>query len=388
MNRSWATGLAVFVAVCAVAALAVPATAAVVSVDVTTTPDPAPPGSNVTVTTTVEHHGPEDSSVNVQRVELATAPEGGETVERRVPARRIQTGEQVALNLSEEFDRAGEYQRYVRVRVRETPSRVTTVVRPVNVTVAQTHPATSLSASPLDANGETNLALTVANGLPNEVRGVQVDLESDDLTIQQRSHVVSGVPSGDEATVRTVASADEGGEATVDATLTYVTADGESRSVTRTLSTTLDERGSAATIELTGVRYDRQGDELVVSGSASNLGTSNVSSVLVGVGDGDGGNGTAGPAQTEATYFVGTVPANDYKPFTVRAALPDDPAGTLEVPIEIGYDRRGDRLTRTVTRTYSPGTEVGETQSAGPLPAVGVALVLVLGGVLAYRRFR
>lgn len=370
----------------AVTLIAVPATAAVVSVDVTTSPEPAPPGSNVTFSTTVSNLGPDDANVNVQRVELRTTADGnGELVEQRVVSRSLRSGEETSVALHEEFDQAGEYQRFVHVRIRESANDVTTAVRPVNVTVRQTHPATSLSSSTLDANGETDLTLTVANGLPDVVRGLEVELESDDLDVQQRQHVLSAIEAGAQSTVTTSAAADDEGEATVDATLSYVTADGESRSVTRTLSTSIDEGGTAAAIELTGLRIEEEGDELVVSGSASNLGSANVSSVLIAVGE--GGNGSVEPAQTEDDYFVGGIPGNDFESFTVRAALPEDPPETTTIPLEISYDRRGDRITRTVTREYSPSTDETEQSGNATVPLV-LGLVVIAGGAIAWRRYR
>jgi len=108
------------------------------------------------------------------------------------------------------------------------------MVRPVTVSIGQSHPATSLSADDVSLSGSTDLSLTVANGLPNEVRGVEIELRSDDVSLMEDRHVVSSLKPGNEAVVDVPVRNVSTGTKTVEADITYLTADGESRTVSRT----------------------------------------------------------------------------------------------------------------------------------------------------------
>lgn len=363
---------------------------AVVAVEVEATPDPADPGTNVTVETTVENVHTGGEAVRVQRADLREGEtrDSTRTDDVRV-TESVQPGTETTVRLHEEFDETGEFDRYVHLKLLSPDGEVIQVVRPVTVEVRQNHPSLSLSGGDASPSGDADLTLTVANGLPQEVRGVTLDVESDSLTVTEDRRVVSSLGPGNEAQLTVPAEDVEPGQQRVEVRMSYVTADGESRSTTETLTTTTHDDDSPGTVDLTGLRVAQDGDVLEVRGSASNVGSTNVSGVLVEVADGDG----VAPAQNQASYFVGEVDASDYSSFEVRAALDTVTNETVTVPLEVTYRVDGEQVTRTVEVEYTPAApdDEGDDQQAsafGVLPlAVGGVVVVLIGGVL-WRRFR
>lgn len=383
--------LAALVVASALTAVATPAAAgaAFISVDVAATPDPASPGDEVTVTTTVDNLENDGESYKIQRVELRETRErtDEDEVASENPATYLDDGDSLTVNLTEQFDDTGEFDRYVHLKFISSTGDVVRMVRPVTVTVEQPHPAMSLSAEDASASGETDLSLTVANGLPDEVRGVTVELASDDLSIMEDRHVVSSLRPGNEAVVDVPVRDVSTGRQSVDAHLTYLTADGESRTVTQTLSATVEDEQQPAEIDLTGQRVTQEGQEVIVRGSASNAGSTNASSVKIAVTNGEG----VAPAQNQASFFVGEVAASDYESFEVHARLTGDANETVTIPLEVNYSADGDQVTRTIEVQHTPQATPGAStqQSSSPLvPALaGLVLVAVAGG-LGWRRYR
>jgi len=392
VTRLAIVALVLLVVASAATAVATPAAAqgeSFVAIDVEATPDPAEPGTNVTITTTVTNAYEDGSPYKLQRVSLRNVRDSNSTdIDSARPSTTVTSNSSESVDLHEEFDQTGEHQRYVHLKFITSDKRVITVVRPVTVTVEQTHPSMSLSAGNLSPGGDTDLTLTVANGLPETVRGVTVDFESEDLTLAEERRVVSSLETGQSANVSVPATDVEPGTKTIDAHVSYVTAEGESRTVTRTLTTTVDDEQRPAQISLTGIRASQQGDELVIRGSASNVGSTNTSGVLVSVADGDG----VGPAQNQASYFVGAVDASDYSSFEVHATLATDGNETISVPLDVAYDVDGERLTRTVAVEYTPENttaQAAQEQSSGVpvVPAIAGLALLLVGGVVV-RRYR
>ncbi|MFC7045774.1 COG1361 S-layer family protein [Halobacteriaceae archaeon GCM10025711] len=98
-------------------------------------------------------------------------------------------------------------------------------------------------------------------------------------------------------------------------------------------------------ISLTGIDVEQEGDTLHITGSASNVGLTDVDAVLVSVVAADG----VEPAYPNREYFVGTVPRSDFVSFDVYATVDD---GVTTIPLRVTYLSNGDRQERTMTVEY------------------------------------
>ncbi|MFC6826048.1 NEW3 domain-containing protein [Halopelagius fulvigenes] len=152
-------------------------------------------------------------------------------------------------------------------------------------------------------------------------------------------------------------------------------------------TTTLDYTANPGAVELTGVDYEMEGGRLHISGSTSNVGLSQVDSVVVRVLPTE----NVTPARPRE-YFVGSIPSSDFVSFDVYAEVDENASS---VPLEVSYLSNGERKTRRTevdVRDLQPA-EPAQSGGGGSLPGTAllvggvVALLLVVGvGAYAYRR--
>jgi len=157
--------------------------------------------------------------------------------------------------------------------------------------------------------------------------------------------------------------------------------------VTRTVD--IEHEPSAdSDIEATGIRVEQTGNRLTVRGSASNVGTTNASSLVVSVADGT----DVAPAESESRYFVGSVAQSDFKSFQVDARLTAQTNQTVELPLDVRYRVDGQQVTERITVSYTPSatTVASDSQhtSSFPVALVGGGVLLVIAAGFAYRRYR
>jgi hypothetical protein len=169
-------------------------------------------------------------------------------------------------------------------------------------------------------------------------------------------------------------------EATLD-----VTADYEVGDRAESTTTSVEYASNPGRVELTGVDVEREDDRIHLSGSASNVGLSDVQGVVVQVVPGEG----VTPARPYREYFVGTIPASDFVSFDLYANVEE---GTDTVPVRVSYLADGQRretISEVSVADLPPARDGGGDSGSSPLLLVGgaVAALVVVGlAVFAYRR--
>jgi cobalamin biosynthesis Mg chelatase CobN len=143
------------------------------------------------------------------------------------------------------------------------------------------------------------------------------------------------------------------------------TRDGVRREVTRSFRPAFGAPANPGEITLTGVDAVSQGGSLELSATASNVGSTEVESVVVSTNGSDVGR---------ADYFVGSVDGSDFASFTLSTSV----SGNLStVPVQVSYVVDG------AERSYV--TEV-PVQQAAPEPQPsgggGLPVVPIVGGVV------
>lgn len=257
------------------------------------------------------------------------------------------------------------------------------VSRTLDVTPSSTDGAVRLGVqtSPTMPGSATNVSFNVANGLDESVRSVKVQLDSKELTFDQSELVSSKVAAGQTQTFTVRATGDTTGEATVHATVTYVTASGTEYTRNVTLRPQFTAPKNPADIQLTGVEVVQEGDSIHVSGVASNIGGTTADAVTVRVLATDEVSN-----QTEASYFVGQIGASDFGSFDVTAQVRGNHS-TATVPVQIAYTVDGVRVTETrnVTVTLQQTQTSGSNSGGVPgIVLVPVGFVVVAAGGAAW----
>jgi hypothetical protein len=354
-----------------------------VFVDVETNESDPVPDRNFTVTATVEN-SPESGEWFVVRevavFEVAAPGPDDDPLNRADVDHRVRPGDTETARVSVALDESGERTLGVRIRLQSSNGAWTNSVRPVTVDVGHPHPGLAVRTDETLPGSPGNVTVSVSNGLDVPVRNVDLRLRADEVSLDDPRRVAPSIAAGDERTFTFVASGPTEGPETFEAQLSYVPGNGSSRELTRTLDARFRAPTSPGAINLTGLEVVREGDRLTIRGTASNVGNTDVSSVLVEVGD----RGPVRPGRSNADYFVGRVPASDYASFEVRARLTDN-VSAVTVPLEVSYLVDGVRRERTVRVAYeAPDTDTESTPSGGGFPLSGAPLAVAGGvGVLA-----
>ena len=227
------------------------------------------------------------------------------------------------------------------------------------------------------AGASRPVTVTVANGLGNEVRQLDVSVSSPDVTFKSNARVRSALQAGGTAELVFTAVAEESGVYPVEVTFDYRD-DGVQQRVTRTFDVEFASPSNPGQITLTDVDAVAQGSSLELSATASNVGSERVESVVVSLPDSADVDGRE--------YFVGGVDGSDFSSFTISTTVDEN---VTSVPVEVTYVVDGVQKTVT-TEVPVEQTELRQaSESSGgssvpliPVAVVGV-LVIVLG--VAYR---
>lgn len=222
----------------------------------------------------------------------------------------------------------------------------------------------------------TTLNLTVANGFEQAIRQFDIQLESEGISINQHRRVGTELASGAERTFSFSVRRPEAGTQPINVTMTYTTASGIEGQLQTTLTTTFDAPANPGKVTLTGVQAVQRGNQLEISATASNVGSSPVQAVVVSIGE------TA--AVAPADFFVGSIEASDFASFTLTTAVSGNVSA---VPVEVTYVVDGLERSATAELRVEQQTIQQPTGGSGlPLVPIGAGiLLLVVIGLLGYR---
>jgi len=360
----------VLTGVIVIASLAVPVAGATIDASVTdveVAPSTPAPGESVTLTATIKNRASSTSALDVQSVAVRSAGGGINEYARVRNVGRLSPGTSLDLPLTISFDSAG--QRDLRVIV--YGNNGIELRYPVIVDVEEQHPQLDIQANESVEGVESTGTVTVANGLSSDISNVRVTVEGSEVEMTEKQSVLASLASGESATSEFGFRPESAGRHNVTATVQY-SIEGTSRTVSQT--TEIRTKRAKQSISLTGIDVTREGEKFQISGSASNIGTSDIESVLVSVKSTDG----VDPAMPNREYFVGTIPASDFVSFDVYARTDDS---TSAIPLEVSYLINGERQQQTIPVTVADSTrdqQVGSTTDGG----MSGSIAIVLGAVI------
>lgn len=235
---------------------------------------------------------------------------------------------------------------------------------------------TSIEAASLDEDVQIDvtgvgagLTAKISNLGNHEIENVNLTASSDGETFDQK--YVESVPRGESTEAPLdVSPAQLSGNVTV-------TADYEMGVRESTASKTVDTDESLGLLELTGIDVSREDGRYRISGSTSNVGMTEVNSLIVSVRD----THDVDPASPNKQYFVGTVPESDFVSFDVYARVSP---GVSTIPINVTYRVDGDMVTQSFA-VETTSTSMEQTPSGGDTEksSAGLGSGLVVGtGIL------
>lgn len=292
---------------------------------------------------------------DIRNVELTVEGDGVTVRDDRSVFTRVADGESVVTAFDFEPDSAGTHTLNATLSYTTGGGTVRTVSETVTVETDPLRDRVSLDVSTTQGGGSQVVVVDVLNQGNAPATNVTVTGDSVNATVQRA--LVGSIAPGESRTVRlnTTLSADSA-DLVVRATYDLADERGET-----SVSTALTQ--TPGTIGLTGIQVVPEGGRLRISGSASNLGTTDAQSVLVSVVETEG----VTAVEPNPEFFVGPVPASDFASFDVYAATQGD---VTEIPLEVSYIVDGDRRTRTVTVDVG-GTSGGMPAQQGPSSSGG-----------------
>jgi len=158
---------------------------------------------------------------------------------------------------------------------------------PVTIEVTDSTPLVGINTQPATAGNDTRATVTVANGQGSEVRNVGVTLSLENGTINTSRQVASRLPTGAQRTFDFTLSSLSTGNHSLEATVTYETSSGATRSLLEQSTLRVRSPQPQGEIALTEVEIQDQGGQVRITGSASNTGLSETSGVVLRTGDTD-----------------------------------------------------------------------------------------------------
>lgn len=342
-----ALSIAVVVLVSTVAAVGVAADGQVNATvsSVLVDPQPPEPDEEFTVRATIRNLESSDSHFEIDRVELRTgsnADEQLDEIEITSPPRSIAPGRTKTVTLEGELESAGLHKLYVHVYGTADDGTAVHLQYPFELRVDDEHPQLDFSFDDPVAGVESPVAITVSNGIGEDLRNAKLTLSGEAVSFQDDEQVRSRLPSGEDATFEFDAVPAEAGERAIVATLRYTDATGERQTVTRRFVPSVEPLEERVEVDASS-----SPDGSTVSVDVTNLGNAPIEDVVV--------------AGSSDAVVAGKRVIDEVGPGTARTVLLNvseiDADGRVEVPVTAAYDV-GDRTgeVETTTRiTSNPG---------------------------------
>jgi hypothetical protein len=284
------------------------------------------------------------ADANVSSLDLRLAsPNASVENPRRVSA-ALGGGSERTAAYDVAFDGPGTHPLTATLSYRDADGERETVTETLPVTVAPANVDAELDAEVVRANGTARVETTLTNFGNVPLEDVQVRATADGDTAARR--LVADVAEESSRTVSIGESSLPAGRVRLAATYE---AGGERGEATTTVdfAPTID-----GNVTLTGVEVTRRGGLVRLSGSAANVGETDVTGAVVRVVDAPG----VSPAPPARDYFVGNVPAGEFTSFELTTRLGN---GTDTVPVRVRYIADGEQYTRVVEVSTAGGGPVG-----------------------------
>ena len=279
---------------------------------------------------------------------------GGDGVDAENPRRllaRLDAGADRTFTYDVTFTQSGETDLDAALQYTSTSGQTQTVRQTESVRVEPLREDVSVEARVASSGGANPPLLVEVTNFGNAVlEDVSVRVADGDRTVARRA--VRPVAAGESREVAVNLSNVD--DAELDVTVAYETGGSQGEA-----TTTVRYASRPGRVVLTGVDYSREGGVVTVSGSASNVGLSEVNSVVLSVVPAEG----VEPVPPNREYFVGTVPASDFVSFDLTARVAGN---ATSIPVRATYVADGVERLRVLG--VGPGAFLRRGRRLRPAP--------------------
>jgi len=203
-----------------------------VSVDAPAFPSPEQPFRIATAVTNAESSG---VAYDVNRLELREGePSGSKLRASREPGpTTVEPGETVRRGFEATLNETGQRDLYVHVVLESRDGERRRVVHPLTLRVDGEHPQLSLDTEAAVSTDARAMTVTVSNGRDEAIRQLAVEVDGERVSIEEDARIRARLDGGAEADFEFTGGVETVGEYPVEVSLSYTTADGENRRLTR-----------------------------------------------------------------------------------------------------------------------------------------------------------
>ncbi|USZ66843.1 hypothetical protein NGM10_08870 [Halorussus salilacus] len=245
--------------------------------EVTVSPDPPEPEEEFTVTAAVENLDNSSSFYDIDRVELRRGDEENFSVhDTTSPPGLIRSGEKRYVRVNGTIDDPGTHSLRLHVYGENEDGERIHVQHETEVRVGAERPQLEIDADEPVAKADSPVNVTLANGLPSDVRNVDVTLETEDASLENSHRTKSTVGSGEEANFEFTANANESGEHRFTATVRYTTENGSTKSITQHATPNFEPLSDQVSLNA-----ESTGDGSQVTATVTNYGDVSVEDIVV-----------------------------------------------------------------------------------------------------------
>lgn len=368
--------------------------------------DPTSPSADerVTVAFTLENSAGSVSGVDIESVELADRSRFGATYAEAENLGSLSPGDEVTLDFPASFDEPGAYDLELRIEGTDEDGSSVTLTRPISVDIGSAEPDIEVNAERIhmietddgvEVGGVDELLGAGGDDNPEPTAAIEVSVSNFGSATARDVYVRSSgergnytrLPVSDVRPNSTETAVFETQQFDVDDLLTFEAAyrlsTDDPDSDRRSTSTTYEYRPGAESLVLTDMELEREGDRLLLTGNAGNIGETELEGAVVAVGE----TANVTPSMPQRDYFIGTIPDSDFVTFDLTATL-DEGSTPETIPVDVQYRADGVQYEQTIDVPYDePATD---TNSGNSVFTSGLALsgllVVGTGGYLWRRR--
>ena len=306
-------------------------------------------------------------------VEVSVSGTGVELLEDRGIVASLSPGETATVPVRLRPNSAGDHELTATVNYIIDGSTQRTVNQSATIQTSPSSEGAKLSVAEVGSGPERTLVVDVVNPSDHPIQNVLISGTSNNATFDES--IISSVPSGESHQVRINTTVVQT-PATARITARYSIGGSD-----RTSNTTVEMSSDAGSVTLTGLDVTQDSGKLRISGSASNVGTSTVNSVIVSVRNTERVN----PAFPNKEYFIGTVPSSDFVSFDVYTRTTGN---VSTVPLTVSYSLDGEQFNREFAvetgETNATSRQFSERNSlpSGVALGLGAVVTLAVGAIM------
>ena len=232
-------------------------------------------------------------------------------------------------------------------------------------------------------NEVSTVSVDVVNRRPNDVTSVIVTPHAEGMTFNPSDYFIGSIPEGNKSTATFTFNtmSDKEGDINVSFTASYFNGDNLHNSDTASKEVRIIKQSP---LVFTGIEIESSGNRYTLSGDLNNFGITDAKNVLVSIEDIE----DIKPLQPYASYFIGTLEADDFSSFELSARVTSENVTSIPILIEFrDLDNAYTAITQEISLDTASGVSYSSSDDEGSSLGLWLGaglIVIVIVAVMGY----